>query len=71
MENKNHNKNTAIPIPKCDSCDRPATHAVRDVARVTGPLDTMERYEKYGKARYGCNLHPVESREYDMRSLYF
>lgn len=53
--------------PPCGTCGRPSTHGVRDVALVSEPTDVIEHYELRGKPRWGCDDHPVESRELDER----
>lgn len=47
----------------CDSCSNPATHMVRDICvRVSPDGVTLDRRPD-GNIRYGCDAHPVESKE--------
>ena len=45
----------------CDVCGAPATNQAVDFKEVSGPLDTIERYERDGEPKKGCDKHRVSS----------
>ena len=48
---------------RCDMCGRPATNAAVDTIRTDEPGDAFITRAPVGPAKYGCDVHPVESRE--------
>lgn len=55
---------------KCDKCNNDATNCVRDIEETTKSLDVWRTYAPFGDIRYGCDVHPVESRGIDLRLSY-
>ena len=45
----------------CDVCGAPATNTAVDMKEVSGPLETLNRYERTGPVKKGCDSHHVES----------
>lgn len=53
-----------MEIPKCDACEKQAVMAAFDVMRSEEPGAAWATFQPVGRTKYGCDDHPVTSREF-------